>query len=441
MKQIFIVSFISFLFNTNLLAVTLPEALLEAYKNNPVLNAERENINISQENLNISKSEFLPTITITGTKSREDTTKLTNQSGGDATITDVDPLTKSILIEQTLYDGKGRSADLEKSEIGIDLAKAKILKVEQEILYKAVEAYTGLIFTNKKLKINQSNISLLDRQVDTDQARLERGQITISDLAQSESSLAGAKAKFIEAKNDTMTSRLVYENVIGPIINSDDLNENSKLNIEIPKNLNEANDISKKRNPKLIIAKLEYLRSEKDIRIAESDMLPSASLSFEASQTENLSSTYNERDKKILKATVKWPFYTGGKNKAEVNKSRNIKYQFISKNIGRGKKLLLDNAIKTNNTDVASAWSNFQSSKSLLDSVKSQVKAAEIANEGITVEYESGLGRSTLDVIQSNSLLLDSKISLANAERNYLLSQFKLLQSIGLLTLEHLQIN
>ena len=432
MKQIFIIFFISFLFNTNLLAVTLPEALLEAYKNNPVLNAERENINISQENLNISKSEFLPTITITGTKSREDTTKLTNQSGGDATITDVDPLTKSILIEQTLYDGKGRSADLEKSKIGMDLAKAKILKVEQEILYKAVEAYTGLIFTNKKLKINQSNISLLDRQVETDQARLERGQITISDLAQSESSLAGAKAKFIEAKNDTMTSRLVYENVIGPIINSDDLNENSKLNIEIPKNLNEANDISKKRNPKLIIAKLEYLQSEKDIRIAESDMLPSASLSFEASQTENLSSTYNERDKKILKATVKWPFYTGGKNKAEVNKNRNIKYQ---------KKLLLDNAIKTNNTDVASAWSNFQSSKSLLDSVKSQVKAAEIANEGITVEYESGLGRSTLDVIQSNSLLLDSKISFANAERNYLLSQFKLLQSIGLLTLEHLQIN
>ena len=432
MKQIFIIFFISFLFNTNLLAVTLSEALLEAYKNNPVLNAERENINISQENLNISKSEFLPTITITGTKSREDTTKLTNQSGGDATITDVDPLTKSILIEQTLYDGKGRSADLEKSKIGMDLAKAKILKVEQEILYKAVEAYTGLIFTNKKLKINQSNISLLDRQVDTDQARLERGQITISDLAQSESSLAGAKAKFIEAKNDVMTSRLVYENVIGPIINSDDLNENPKLNIKIPKNLNEANDISKKRNPKLIIAKLEYLQSEKDIRIAESDMLPSASLSFEASQTENLSSTYNERDKKILKATVKWPFYTGGKNKAEVNKSKNIKYQ---------KKLLLDNVINTNNTNVASAWSNFRSSKSLLDSVKSQVEAAEIANEGITVEYESGLGRSTLDVIQSNSLLLDSKISFANAERNYLLSQFNLLQSIGLLTLEHLQIN
>ena len=432
MKKIFVISLISFLFNTNLSAVTLSEALLEAYKNNPVLNAERENINISQENLNISKSEFLPTITITGTKSKEDTTRLKNQNRSDATISDVDPLTTSLLIEQTLFDGKARNSDLEKSEIGIDLAKAKILKVEQEILYKAVEAYTGLILANKKLRINRSNVNLLNRQVETDQARQERGQITLTDLAQSESSLAGAKAKFIEAKNDVIASRLIYENVIGPIVNSDDLNENSKLSVNIPKSLGEANDISKKENPNLIIAKLEYLQSEKDIRIAEADMLPSATLSFEASHSEDLSATYDERNKKILKATVKWPFYTGGKNKAKIDKNRNIKYQ---------KKLLLDNALKTNNMNVASAWSNFQSSKSLLNSVKVQVKAAETANEGITVEYESGLGRSTLDVIQSNTILLDSKISLANSERNFLLSQFKLLQSIGLLTSKYLQIN
>ena len=432
MKKIFVISLISFLFNTNLSAVTLSDALLEAYKNNPVLNAERENINISQENLNISKSEFLPTITITGTKSKEDTTRLKNQNRSDATISDVDPLTTSLLIEQTLFDGKARNSDLEKSEIGIDLAKAKILKVEQEILYKAVEAYTGLILANKKLRINRSNVNLLNRQVETDQARQERGQITLTDLAQSESSLAGAKAKFIEAKNDVISSRLIYENVIGPIVNSDVLNENSKLSVNIPKSLGKANDISKKENPNLIIAKLEYLQSEKDIRIAEADMLPSATLSFEASHSEDLSSTYDERNKKILKATVKWPFYTGGKNKAKIDKNRNIKYQ---------KKLLLDNALKTNNMNVASAWSNFQSSKSLLNSVKVQVKAAETANEGITVEYESGLGRSTLDVIQSNTILLDSKISLANSERNFLLSQFKLLQSIGLLTSKYLQIN
>ena len=121
----------------------------------------------------------------------------------------------------------------------------------------------------------------------------------------------------------------------------------------------------------------------------------------------------------------------GWKNRASLNKSRNLQNR---------KKLLLNSVTKTNNSNVAISWSTLQSSKSLLNSVNSQVKAAEIANEGITVEYETGLGRSTLDVIQSNSILLSSKISLADSERNYLLSQFKLLQAIGLLNSNYLKI-
>ena len=162
-----------------------------------------------------------------------------------------------------------------------------------------------------------------------------------------------------------------------------------------------------------------------------SDLSPSATLSFNSSKTDNTSSTLDERDKETLKATISWPIFNGGKNTASLNRNKNLKNR---------KKLLLNNAMKTNETDVASAWSSLQSSRSLLTSVKSQVKAAEIANEGITVEYESGLGRSTLDVIQSNSILLSSKISLANSERNYLLSQFRLLQSLGLLNSNYLKL-
>ena len=431
MKKIFIYFLIILFFNTNLLADNLTEALLKAYNKNPKLNAERENINISKEDINISKSDFLPTITLSGTKSKEDTSKLTNQSGGDASITNVDPLTTSLLIEQTLYDGRSRNADLEKNKLGLDVSKIKLLKVEQEILYQAIEAYTGLVMATNKYKINQSNVNLFERQVETDQARLEKGQISVVDLAQSESSLAGANAKFIEAKNEVVTGKLIYENVIGSIDNINNLTDKLNFNLKLPESLAKANEISQKNNPELIIAKLELQQAEKDIQIAQADLGPSATLSFETSQTEDLSATYDERDKSILKATVKWPFYTGGKNRATLNKNKNLSNQ---------KRLLLEDAITSNRTTVASAWSNYQSSKSLLNSVIFQVRAAEIANEGITVEYESGLGRSTLDVIQSNTLLLDSQTSLANSERNYLLSQFKLLQSIGLLTTEYLQI-
>ncbi|MDA9105475.1 TolC family protein [Candidatus Pelagibacter sp.] len=430
MKKIILILFSVLFLNQQVLAVTLFEALTEAYKNNTDLNAERENINISEEDLRISKGNYLPTVTISGSKSQEDTSKLTNRSGVEQSVNDVDPSTQSIKIEQTLIDF-GRNADVQKNQIGIRLAVAKLLKKEQEVLLKAIEAYSGLILANKKLKINQSNLSLLERQVETNKARLERGQITISDLAQSESSLAGAQANFIQSKNEIISSKLNYENVIGPIADINNLNNNFDIKLMLPNNLSDAIDKSKKYNPELIIAKLEYEQSEKDVLISRSDLSPSAKLSYENSKSQDLSSSYDERDKNILKATVTWPIYSGGKNRASLNKSRNLQNR---------KKLLLSSATKTNNSNVAISWSTLQSSKSLLNSVNSQVKAAEIANEGITVEYETGLGRSTLDVIQSNSILLSSKISLADSERNYLLSQFKLLQAIGLLNSNYLKI-
>jgi len=430
MKKIILILF-SFLFlNQQVLAVTLFEALTEAYKNNTDLNAERENINISEEDLRISKGNYLPTVTISVSKSQEDTSKLTNRSGVEQSVNDVDPFTQSIKIEQTLIDF-GRNADVQKNKIGINLAAIKLLKKEQEVLLKAIEAYSGLVLANKKLKINQSNLSLLERQVETNKARLERGQITLSDLAQSESSLAGAQANFIQSKNEIISSKLNYENVIGPIVNINSLNNNFDIKLMLPNNLSDAIDKSKTYNPELIIAKLEYEQSEKDVFISRSDLSPSAKLSYENSKSQDLSSSYDERDKNILKATVTWPIYSGGKNRASLNKSRNLQNR---------KKLLLSSATKANNSNVAISWSTLQSSKSLLNSVNSQVKAAEIANEGITVEYETGLGRSTLDVIQSNSILLSSKISLADSERNYLLSQFKLLQAIGLLNSNYLKI-
>ena len=180
----------------------------------------------------------------------------------------------------------------------------------------------------------------------------------------------------------------------------------------------------------MIIAELEYEQS-KDTVSAKSDLAPTANLSFDRTYNEDFSATYDEREKDTLKATVTWPFYSGGTNIASVRKTESLELQ---------KRLLLDSMSK-NQTTVASAWSSYQSNKSLLNSVQSQVRAAEIANEGIVAEYNSGSGRTTLDVIQSNALLLNAQISLADSERNYILSQFNLLKSIGLLNSEYLNIN
>ena len=424
-----IVLTITFLTNP-VFAETFMDALKRAYDTNPELNAEREIINISEQELKISKGSYLPTITLSGSKSDEDTEKLTNRDGSNATITDVNPSTKSIVITQTLIDF-GRGAEFTKSKIGIKLAKAKLLKKEQEILYKSVETYTGLISASEKLKINRSNVNLLDRQVETDRIRLERGNISLSDVAQSESSLAGAQAKLIQAENDFLTSKLNYENVIGKLNDPELLDKSSIIELSLPNELNSAIEISKKNNPDLIIAQLEYEQSKKDTTSARSDLAPSATLSFDRSKTDDLSTTYDEKEKDTLKATVTWPFFSGGKNIASLKKNQSLELQ---------KNLIFDNMTLKNQTDVASAWSNYQSNKSLLNSVRAQVNAAEIANEGIVAEYNSGSDRTTLEVIQSNSLLLNAQISLADSERNYILSQFNLLKSVGLLNSDHLKI-
>ena len=431
MKKILLITFIAILNSTSAVhAVTLLDAIKQTFKNNTELNAERENIKISKEDLKISKADYFPSLTITGTKSKEETNKLTNQGGGDASISDVDPFTTSIKLEQTLVDF-GRGAEYQKNKIGINLAESKLLKKEQDILYKSIETFTGLVFARDKLIINQRNLNLLERQVETDSLRLERGQITISDLAQSESSLAGARAQYIQAQNDVITNKLNYENIIGVIIDIDNLKKSLEAIVAIPQSLESAIELSKTNNPDIKIAKYELNQTEKDIQIAKSDLSPSATLSLERSYSDDLSSTYDEREKDILKATVSWPFYSGGSNRAKVNKNQSLKNR---------KKLLLDNEIKSNQSNVASAWSNLQSSESLLTSVRSQVKAAEIANEGISAEYERGSGRTTLDVIQSNALLLNAQISLASSERNYILAQYNLLKSIGLLNSSYLKL-
>jgi len=431
MKKFLLIIFCTIIFPLSAFSANLKEALKQTFDNNLELQAERKNLEIQQEVINMSRSDLLPSLTLSSTKNFEDTNKLTNQSGGDASITDTDTMTSSIKLEQTLLDGSGRKTEYEKSKLGLNLTKAKLLKKEQEIFLRAIEAYTGLILAYEKLNINDENVNLLQRQFELDNARLSRGQITASDLAQSQSSLAGAQARYIEAQNNIVTSKLNYENVIGTIAAKENLKKIYNAQVSIPKNLSEAKKISLEKSPELIIAEIEYGQSELDVKIARSDLSPTAKISLERTYTDDLSATYDEREKDVLQATVSWPFQFGGKNKSNVSKNLQAKGM---------KRLLLENAQKNNTQSVTSSWSTLQSSRSFLQAVQSQVKASEVATEGISFEYESGSGRSTFDVLQSRSNLINAKINLAEAERSYLLAQYRVLKSVGLLNSDYLNL-
>ena len=431
MKKFLLIIFCTIIFPLSAFSATLKEALKQTFDNNLELQAERKNLEIQQEVINMSRSDLFPSLTFTGKKNFEETNEITTQAGADTSVTDVNTGSASIKLEQTLLDGSGRKTEYEKSKLGLNLTEAKLIQKEQEIFLRAIEAYTGLILAYEKLNINEENVNLLQRQFELDNARLSRGQITASDLAQSQSSLAGAQARYIEAQNNIVTSKLNYENVIGTIAEEAKLKKIYNAQVTIPKNLSEAKKISLEKSPELIIAEIEYGQSELDVKIARSDLSPTAKISLERTYTDDLSSTYDEREKDVLQATVSWPFQFGGKNKSNVTKNLQAKGM---------KRLLLENAQKNNTQSVTSSWSTLQSSRSFLQAVQSQVKASEVATEGISFEYESGSGRSTFDVLQSRSNLINAKINLAEAERSYLLSQYRVLKSVGLLNSDYLNL-
>ena len=404
-------------------ADTLLESINSAYLNNSKLNAERASVRASKEVKREAISEFLPSITIEGYVSEQENTN----PGND---TNFQPSEQSITVEQQIFQGFGGVANLKKKQYGEILANFKLKKIEQDTLLAAVEAHTNLVLNKKKVNINLINIDLLERQVETDQNRLEKGEISLTDLSQSEASLAGARAELITAQNELVASKANFEKIIGKKP-SNSIKEIKTIDLNLPKSLAAAYRISNSENPDLQIASLQHKQSRQDVIIAGSDLSPSASLSYKIAEQDDFSATVKDRTQQTVKATATWPLFAGGSNLFKLREAQELRNE---------KELLLEDAKKTNETNVANAWSNYQSSKSVLNSIELQVKAAEIANEGITLEYESGSERTTMEIIQSRTILLNSRINLANSEKNFLVSKFKLLSAIGRLTAQQLNL-
>ena len=398
--------------------------LNKALENNLQLNAERKSLEVSKQNKIISRSEFLPSITISGNQTSTTSTNRSNQSGTNLSDTNIDSENKTLSLEQKIFSGFKGINTFKKTELETQKASLELKQVEQKTILDTASAYFDLIYKSKNENINIANVNLYERQVESDNARLQKGEITLTDLAQSESSLAGARASLINARTELLSAKTYFERVIGEKSpNAQNLNE--KVFLDIPNSLNSSLELANLNNIKLLIANLDYEISVKELNIERSRLSPSASIKISKSENTDFSTSVDEQDDETVKATITWPLIKGGENISSIKKSSLDKQ--------RAKLILQDtkNSVKTNTFD---SWSKYQSSKSVLEATKSQLKAAEIANEGITLEYDSGDTRTTLDVIQSRSLLLDARIAFAKSERDFIISQFELTKQLGTLS-------
>ena len=428
MKKLFTIVILLF-FATNLQAQDNLKFFIEkALENNLQLNAERKNFESAKQSKNISRSEFLPSITLSGDQTSIESTNRTNQSGTSLADSSSDSESKKISVEQKIFSGFKGLNTFKKSELETQKANLSLKKVEQQTILDTTSAYFDLIFKSKNEKFNISNVNLFQRQVDSDNARLQKGEITLTDLAQSESSLAGARANLIKAQTELLSSKTNFERVTREKI-PDTNNLNEKISLILPNSLEESLQIANSSNVDLLISNLDYEISVKELNIEKARLSPSASINFSKSENKDFSSTIDETDQETVKATITWPIIKGGENISSIKKSSYSKQRF---------QLILQDTKNRINTEISNAWSKFQSSKSVLEATKAQLKAAEIANEGISLEYDSGSTRTTLELIQSRSLLLDARIAFAKSERDFVVSQFELAKRLGSLSVKSL---
>ena len=392
-----------------------------ALKNNPKINAERENLKSIKQNINISKSEFLPSLTITGSQSSTKSTNIIDQDGSKKGETKRNTETTKISVDQKIFQGFQGYNNFKKSQLELERAENEYKKVEQDIILKSVSAYYNLIFKNQSKEFNLANVGLFERQVESDRSRLQKGEVSLTDLAQTESSLAGAQANFIKADTEYISAVAEFEKVTR-VSAPKNLEANYEVSFSMPKNLNYALKLSSKNNPSLAIARINLAISEKELNVEKAKLSPSATLNYSKSENKDLSATIDEDDQETVKATISWPIVQGGKNFSSIKKFKHKK----EKN-----RLLLEDTENEVKTQTANLWSFFQSAESVLNSTAAQLKAAEIANEGITLEYDSGNTRTTLDVIQSRSLLLEARISHAKAGKDLIVSKLQLLSQVG----------
>ena len=400
-----------------------------ALKNNPKINAERENLKAIKQNEGISRSEFLPSLTISGSQTSTETSNVIDQSGSRSGDTKRNTETKKISVDQKIFQGFSGYNNFKKSRLEFEKAKNEYKQVEQETILNSVSAFYDLILKYKSKNFNLANVDLFERQVESDRSRLQKGEISLTDLAQSESSLAGAQAALIKADTQYVSAVAEFERinrVSAPKI----LENNLEISFSMPKNLDDALGLANSNNPSLAIARINLAISESELKVEKAKLSPSATLNYSNTENTDLSATVDEDEQETVKATISWPIIQGGKNFSSIKKFKHKR----EKNA-----LLLSDKENEVKTQTATSWSFFQSAESVLISTEAQLKAAEIANEGITLEYDSGNARTTLDVIQSRSLLLEARISHAEAKKDLIVSKLKLLNQVGGLSLKALK--
>jgi outer membrane protein len=406
---------------------TLIEALAATYSNQPALQAERAKLRATDENVPLALAGWRPTVVMAGTAgygdglTREFLT--TTDPGRNVSIRNPRIIaTAQATVTQNIYSGGKTQSNVNRSQNQVMAERATLIAQEQTSFNNAVSAYVNVIQSKQLLDLQVNNEQVLAKQLEATNDRFRVGEITRTDVAQAEAALEGARATRETAEGNLQTARGTFQQIIG-VFPPNDLIEPQPLNLPV-RSEQEASSLASSNNPNVVTALFNDAAAKDAIDVAFSALLPQLSVQGQTFQQNNAGARNTQANGYQIVAQLSVPLYQGGSEYAAVRQARQAQQQT---------RRLIDDARRTAVQNAVQAWDTLVAAKASADSTRAQIRANEIALEG--VEREAIVGsRTTLDVLNATQLLLQSRTTLVQNLAQVITASYGVAVAIGRLT-------
>jgi outer membrane protein len=409
-------------------AEPLEAALLQAYQNNPQLNSQRAILRQTDEGVPQALAGYRPRISATasiGTQEQRVVNR-TNPGASPSVYANLQgtnvPHAAGVSATQTLYNGFQTANRTRAAESQVFAARETLRLMEQQVLLDAATAYMNLLRDNAILDLQRRNIEVLQEQLRQTRDRFNVGEVTRTDVAQSESRLAAGRSQFLTAEANVTTSRAAYRRVIGA--EPGRLSPGTPVDRFSPNQLPVAVSRGQAENPSVTAAMYGVDVALLQVKIAEGALYPTVTLTGSVQQQYETSLTQLQTFAASLVGQITVPIYQGGSEYSTIRQSKELLGQ---------KRLDLDTARDQARANVVQSWGQLEAAKATIQATQSQVSAAEIALNGVREEARVGQ-RTTLDVLNAQQELVNARVSLVTAQRDRVVASYTLLSATGRLS-------
>ena len=404
---------------------TLPEALALAYANNPTLQAARAQLRAVDENVPQALAGWRPTVQMGGSVGTVDSE--TQLRRGATNSTNRDPTTLNASVTQPLYRGGRTVSSTSRAENQVLAQRARLLATEQQVLLDAVNAYVAVIRDQEEVRLNTNNEQVLMRQLQATNERFRVGEITRTDVAQAESRLAGARAARSDSEGRLQNSRAVFTRVVGQP--PERLTPPQPLRQAVA-NARDAGNLASLNNPGVVAALFDEAAARDLIDVQFSALMPQASVTAQTFRNDFSTDQTRRVNGNQVTANVTVPIFQGGAEHAAVRQARQTAQQA---------RQVVEEQRRTATQQATQAFENLTALRAQADANRAQIRAAEIALDGVQREAVVG-SRTTLDVLNAEQELLNARVALVRALANVITASHNLAAAVGRMTARDLNL-